>query len=103
MVQEETKIPRKLNIWLPLLFALVLAAGMLIGTKLRPVQARVTIGNSDAEVPASSMGQGKIEELIRYIEARYVDEVDRETLVQEAIDEILSKLDPHSNYISADD
>ena len=103
MVQEETKIPRKLNIWLPLLFALVLVAGMLIGTKLRPAPKGVSVANPNAEVPVSAMGQGKIEELIRYIEARYVDDVDRETLVQEAINEILSKLDPHSNYISAED
>jgi len=103
MVQKETTIPRKLNIWLPLLFALVLVLGMLIGTKLRPVRSEVALTNPGEEVPANAMGQGKIEELIRYIEARYVDEVDRDNLIQEAIDEILSKLDPHSNYISAED
>lgn len=103
MVQKETTIPRKLNIWLPLLFALVLVMGMLLGTKLRPAPSEVKLTNPGEEVPATTMGQGKIEELIRYIEARYVDKVDRETLIQEAIDEILSKLDPHSNYISAED
>lgn len=103
MVQEETRIPRKLNIWLPLLFALVMVAGMLIGTKLRPTPLNVSTADNDATVPAAAIGQGKIEELIRYIEARYVDDVDRETLIQEAIDEILSKLDPHSNYISAEE
>jgi len=101
MVNEENKIPRKLNIWLPLLFALVLVAGMLIGTKLKPAPP-VAVTPSGSEVPAKTLGQGKIEELIRYIEARYVDEVDRDELVQKAIDEILKQLDPHSNYISAE-
>ena len=102
MVTEERKIPRKLNIWLPLLFALVLVAGMLIGTQLKPAPA-VSNATDPVTVPAASLGQGKIEELIRYIEARYVDEVDRDKLVQEAIDEILSRLDPHSTYISSED
>ena len=102
MVNEETIIPRKLNIWLPLLFALILVFGMLIGTKLSPAPAQVSVTNPNAEVPNSTLGQGRIEELIRYIEARYVDKVDRETLIQEAIDEILSQLDPHSTYISAE-
>lgn len=55
------------------------------------------------QLPPSSLGQGKLEELIRYIESRYVDDVDKEFLVKEAIDNILHQLDPHSSYISAED
>ncbi|MEM1322594.1 MAG: S41 family peptidase [Bacteroidota bacterium] len=44
----------------------------------------------------------RLEELIRYIEARYVDEVDREELIDKAIRNILEELDPHSNYIASD-
>ncbi|MEL6926786.1 MAG: PDZ domain-containing protein, partial [Bacteroidota bacterium] len=92
---------RKLNIWLPLLFSLVLVGGMIIGTKLQPT-APVTI-NIDKDLSKSSSPQGRIEELIRYIEARYVDEVDRDKMVQKAIDAIMQDLDPHSNYIPASD
>ena len=43
---------------------------------------------------------GEIEELIRFIETRYVDSVDRDFLVEKAITAVLGELDPHSVYIS---
>jgi len=47
-------------------------------------------------------GQSKIDELLKYIDAKYVDEIDREALLDEAIQSILDQLDPHSIYISAE-
>jgi carboxyl-terminal processing protease len=96
--------PKKLNIWLPTLFSLVLVAGMLIGTKMQsnpPTVAAIEQVKSE-DLPPSTLGQGKLEELIRYIESRYVDAVDKDELVKEAIDNILYQLDPHSSYISAE-
>jgi carboxyl-terminal processing protease len=100
-------IPKKLNIWLPLLFSLVLVTGMWIGSKMKnnpPTVAAIGIPRTKAkkDLPPSVFGQGKLEELIRYIEAKYVDDVNKDFLVKEAIDNILFQLDPHSNYISAD-
>lgn len=100
MHQDQLKKPRQLSIWLPLLFALVLVAGMLIGMKMQSASPTIVVENSaglDAAVP----GQGKIEELLRYIEAKYVDEVNRDQLVDEAIKSIILQLDPHSSYINA--
>ncbi|MEL6865693.1 MAG: S41 family peptidase, partial [Bacteroidota bacterium] len=37
----------------------------------------------------------------RYIEARYVDDIDREELADQVINNLLEQLDPHSNYISS--
>jgi carboxyl-terminal processing protease len=100
MYQDQKKTPGRLALWLPLLFAIVLVVGMLIGMKMqsRGPSVAVEAGN----VPFHSSGQGKIEEILRYIEAKYVDEVDRERLVQEMINQMLTKLDPHSNYITAE-
>jgi carboxyl-terminal processing protease len=85
--------------WFPLVFSFVLILGMLLGIKLQrelPIVPPKT-GNQILE-----SHPGKIEELLRYIEARYVDEVDREVLIQKVIDDILKELDPHSTYIPAD-
>ncbi len=104
MDKELNTAPKKLNIWLPLLFSLVLVVGMLIGTKMQhnpPTVATIEMPKKE-DLPPSVMGQGKLEELIRYIEARYVDDVNKDELVKEAIDNILFQLDPHSNYISAE-
>ena len=85
--------------WLPLLVAAALVAGVLIGMQLAAGETAV---DETGELPPAN-GQGKLEELIRYVEAKYVDEVDREALVQKTIDHLLGQLDPHSNYISRED
>ncbi len=43
--------------------------------------------------------QSKIENLLQFIEENYVDEIDTDSIVDEVINEILAKLDPHSIYI----
>lgn len=45
----------------------------------------------------------KLARLIDYIEYEYVDEVNTDSIVNVAIDEILKNLDPHSVYISGND
>ncbi len=100
-----TPPPKKVNIWLPILLSLTMVGGMLIGIKMQnnpPTVAAIAMPKKE-NLPPSSLGQGKLEELIRYIEAKYVDDINKEELVQEAIDNILFQLDPHSNYISAED
>ena len=102
MDQDLNNSPRKLQIWLPLLFALMLVIGMLIGMQMRSTTPSVVIDSRIEQAPGA-LGQGKIEEVIRYVEAKYVDDVNREKLIQQAIDRILDNLDPHSNYITAED
>jgi carboxyl-terminal processing protease len=104
MNYDFTPAPKKLNVWLPLLFSLVMVAGMLIGTKMQnnpPTVAAISKPKQEDLLP-NVIGQGKLEELIRYIESKYVDDINRDELVKEAIDNILHQLDPHSSYISAD-
>jgi len=85
--------------WLPLAFAFVLIIGILLGVKLQKEVPIVPQPKGDSLVEVKP---GKIEELLRYIEARYVDEVDRDELIQKAIDNLLKELDPHSIYIPSD-
>jgi len=100
MTPNNEKGISRFNVWIPLLFALVLVAGMLIGMRIDTDQT--TIVMEPQEDLVSVMGQGKLEELIRYIEAKYVDDVEREELIDEAIASVLKQLDPHSSYIPAD-
>lgn len=87
---------------MPLLSAVVLIVGILLGMTLSTGQSSVLFdtGTSPKE---SYTGQTKIEEMLRYIEAKYVDSVDRDKLVDEAIKTILDQLDPHSSYISKEE
>lgn len=88
------------KIWLPLLLSVALATGIFIGMRLESSAPVMVVDGS--EFGTAGLGQGKVEELIRYIQAKYVDEVDKDELIQQAIDRILEELDPHSNYISAE-
>lgn len=93
---------RRTTVLLPLLLSVACILGILIGMTLtngRPAVVLETI----PEQSDNYTGEGKIEEMLRYIEARYVDSVDRTELIDEAIETILQQLDPHSSYISKEE
>lgn len=101
MHQDQPSAPNKLSIWLPLLFAIVLVTGMLLGMRMQSSMPKMIV---EQKAPGpEGIGQGKVEEILRYVEAKYVDDIDKEALTQEMVDELLSRLDPHSNYISAEE
>lgn len=101
MRQQHQNNLARLNIWLPLLFAIVLVAGMLIGMRLQ-LETPSAMKDIQGTLSTDHAKYSKIEELLRYIEAKYVDNVDRDKLMDEAINSILKQLDPHSTYISSD-
>lgn len=81
--------------YLPLIFAIVLILGMLIGVKL-----------SDHTGEGSMFVYPKTDKLsgvLNFIEMEYVDSVSKEKLVEETIPSVLKNLDPHSVYIPAED
>lgn len=46
---------------------------------------------------------GRIEEILRFVESNYVDSLDQEIISIDAIRHILRQLDPHSDYIGQDE
>ena len=96
--KQEEDITTKYEIWQPFLLAIMVAIGILLGYKMNDKAERfVTSVDSGTEVRL-----GRVEEIIRFIEARYVDTIKSDELVEEAIYALVQKLDPHSMYISAD-
>jgi carboxyl-terminal processing protease len=85
---------KRLNLWLPLLFALVLALGMYLGSKLQTETA-----NGPSIVLRN--GGNKLDQILKLVENRYVDSVDTEDLTDKTIAELLTQLDPYSAYIPA--
>ncbi len=83
----------KFNIILPLLLAVFLIGGMLIGNQLD----KISEPNEFAIYPRMN----KISGVIDYIAREYVDSIDRNKLIESTIPEILGQLDPHSIYIPA--
>lgn len=95
------KSPLDSKVWLPLLFALTLAFGLLIGLRLQGNGPSVS--RASADYHSGSNGQGRVEELLRYIDARYVEKQDDEKLTRIAMRAILNELDPHSSFIPIED
>ncbi len=86
---------KKFNPFLPILFALVLIVGVVIGKLLSFPDRGVSI-NKDFHAT-----RGKIDNVLDYIVARYVDTIKRSTLEDKTLLSMLHNLDPHSNYIPA--
>ena len=80
---------------IPLLMGLTLAAGIWLGTMFIP-----TGGNSQQVIDD---GSNKFNTILGMIEARYVDTVNHEELIESSIEGVIKKLDPHSAYIPAKD
>lgn len=87
-MSEET--PRPLY-WLPVLLTLTTALGIWLGTAL--LNGKQT-NNKEIQ---------KLEQIFEVLDNQYVDKINKEEVFEETISELLHKLDPHSNYISAKD
>lgn len=88
-------MPEKTSkIWTPVLLALTLAGGLFLGYRLNYEGPLVTVSGDEG-----SMKGGRVEEILRYVDARYVDDIDSEALHEKAIEAVMKDLDPHSSFI----
>ncbi|MDB5232542.1 MAG: carboxy-terminal processing protease [Chitinophagaceae bacterium] len=85
---------KKLQVWLPLVFALVMTFGMFIGYRLKE-------STSGAVAFLKNTNRTSLQEVLELIRSKYVDPVKADSLTENVIDDLLSKLDPHSVYIPA--
>lgn len=87
---------KKTKILMPLIMAVCVILGILIGTFYTSHFA----GNKLSIINSSS---NKLNNLLYIVNDQYVDTVNINGLVEKAMPQILSELDPHSVYISAKD
>lgn len=84
------------NRYMPILMAICVVIGIVIGT----FYANHFSGN---RLNIINSGTNRLNSLLHIIDDQYVDTVSINDLVEKAIPQILSELDPHSVYISAKD
>ena len=87
---------KKNNRFMPFLMAVSVVVGILIGT----FYANHFSGN---RLSIINSGSNKQNNLLRLVDDQYVDTVNVNDLVEKAMPQILSELDPHSVYIGAKD
>ena len=81
--------------YLPLLFAIVMIVGMLIGVRL--------VDKTGERSIFVNPRPDKLSGVLDFIEMEYVDTVFREQLIEKTIPSLLRNLDPHSMYIPAEE
>lgn len=88
---REIKNSRR-SIRLPLLLAVAISGGILIGAM---------VGKNSPKGTAIYNNIQKFKEILTYVQRDYVDEVNTDELAEYAIRQMLEKLDPHTVYIPA--
>ncbi len=83
---------KKLQVWLPLIFSIILIIGMFLGYKL---------GNQNGGSNGffSNNNRSTLQEAVDLIKMKYVDSVHIDSLEGKAIQQMMSELDPHSVYL----
>lgn len=82
---------RRLTPLFPMIMAVIMATGVLIGSKLNFGDYTT---NSDV---------GKINDIINIISEKYVDDIDKEILIERTLKHLLQELDPHSAYVTPEE
>src|ERR1700712_3149087 len=86
-------VNKRLHVWLPLLFSIVMVIGMVVGYKLRE--------NSGVKNFFTISNKSPMQEVLDLIRLRYVDNVPVDSIGDNAINNLLHQLDPHSVFIPA--
>ena len=83
----------KIYIFLPLLLAIAIAAGIFIGS-------RYNVSSVNSKVFGLGFSRfNKLNDILNYVLEEYVDSVDRDDLIDGSLSAVLKELDPHSAYI----
>lgn len=84
------------KLYLPVIIAVSIIIGIFLGTKLSP------LSNGKGKFFTFKFGQyDKINDILNFISRDYVDEINKDTLVDNSIGAILQQLDPHTSYLSS--
>lgn len=82
---------KRLRAWLPLWIALSIAVGIFIGNTY-----------SIFNFGSGSTGSKKFDSVLKYISEAYVDTIEMNSLLEDAIPNIVDGLDPHSRYFTSE-
>ena len=75
--------------------------GMIVGVKL--IGPGSGLGKRETTISKTNYNGRQVEEIIRFLETKYVGEVSSDSLVDKAIKAIMTGLDPHTHYFPPDE
>ena len=86
----------KYNVIQPLLLAIILAVGMLIGYRLNEENETTLIDKVEGQNTGKT---GRVEEIMRFIESKYLYGTNTGKFIDKALNGIMDELDPYSIYV----
>jgi carboxyl-terminal processing protease len=86
---------RTYKIVLPIVLAVAIVAGILLGVKIQQTTSQSRYSKNGFFQP------DKLSLILRLIERDYVDTIDKDKFIEQVIPGILEELDPHTHYIPA--
>jgi len=89
--------PNRMSVYLPVVLAFVFIAGLLLGSRFY-----LTVPKNKSGFHKTT-SYDKLDEVVHYIQQDYVDSVPLDQLEVDAINGMFRNLDPHSQYISAEE
>lgn len=90
--------------WEPLLIGVAAAIGLLAGYNMNfNNEDKSLFEKAKTSSSITTTSDGRIEEILRFVENTYVDSVNSEKITLNLIDELLDELDPHSSYITPEE
>ncbi|MND34928.1 Carboxy-terminal processing protease CtpB precursor [compost metagenome] len=89
----------KNNARIALIAALMMAGGMVVGSRM----GDTSTSDLNFSFPFSARSVDKMSRILQVIQDRYVDTVDIDKVEQQSIEAVMSRLDPHSQYVTPDE
>jgi carboxyl-terminal processing protease len=83
---------KNIKIYIPVLLAIALVSGIIIGNRLNRHSGNIA--------PATS-NVNKFDAIVNLIQNAYVDSISTDSLIEKTIPQLLKNLDPHTTYIPA--
>lgn len=90
---------RRIKIWTPIGAAIAVVLGIAVGVML----ARVEMPETSHATVIGDPGTQKLQDIMRLVMTSYAEPIKADSLTEEAIVAMLSRLDPHSVYINAEE
>lgn len=88
----------KIQVWLPLMLAASMSVGIFLGLKMQD-ETLLKRENQQESIARPD----KLDEVLHYVQAKYVDEIDVNDLTEKTLNALLERLDPHSYYLSSNE
>jgi len=83
---------KNIKIYIPVLLALALVTGIIIGNRLN---------RNSGNIAQATSNVNKFDAIVNLIQNAYVDSISTDSLIEKTIPQLLKNLDPHTTYIPA--